>query len=57
MRLENETKFEKHGEIVIMDIRGDITSLSEVPLKNAYHNDIERIFPLEETYVIFGIVY
>ena len=60
MRLENEIKVEKHGEIVIMDIRGDITSLSEVPLKNSYHNDAGRearklIFKIEkEAYINSG---
>ena len=39
MRLENEIRVDRHGEFAIMDIRGDITSYSEVPLKTAYQKD------------------
>ncbi len=31
-----EIKLEKHGEVTIFDIRGDLTSFSETPLNEAY---------------------
>lgn len=36
MLSENEITFEKHGEITILDIRGDITAFSEPFLNDAY---------------------
>ena len=60
MNLENEIKVEKHGEIIIMDIRGDITSYSEAPLKKSYHEDVDPdarkiIFKIEkEAYINSG---
>jgi anti-anti-sigma factor len=40
MRLENEIKVEKRREVIVLDIRGDITSYSEVPLKTSFQKNI-----------------
>ena len=39
MQLDNEITIEKRGKVVILDIRGDITSYSEVPLKTSFQKE------------------
>jgi anti-anti-sigma factor len=53
MRLENEIRVKRHGEVTVVDIRGDITSYSETPLRDAYRQDVARdtrniIFAIEK---------
>jgi len=42
MRLENEIRVERYGDVIILDIRGDITSYSETALKASYHKHVEQ---------------
>ena len=41
MQEKNEIELEQKGEVVIMDILGDITSFSEVPLKEYYQKVVD----------------
>jgi anti-anti-sigma factor len=34
----NEIKIESHGDIILLDIRGDVTAFSEPALNNAYNS-------------------
>jgi anti-anti-sigma factor len=34
----NEVEIEKHGDIILMDIRGDVTAFSEPSLNGAYNS-------------------
>jgi anti-anti-sigma factor len=36
MQENNEIKLEQKGEVTILNIRGDVTSFSEIPLKESY---------------------
>lgn len=36
MQENNEIKLEQKGEVAILNIRGDVTSFSEIPLKESY---------------------
>ena len=42
MQEKNEIKLEQQGEITIMNIRGDVTSFSESPLKDAYQKVLDQ---------------
>ena len=42
MRLENEISVQRRGDVTILDIQGDVTSLSELPLKDAYRNAVDK---------------
>ena len=39
---KNEIKLEQQGEVTIMNIRGDVTSFSEIPLKDAYQKLVDQ---------------
>ena len=41
MQEKNEVKMEQKGEVVIMHILGDITSFSEIPLKEFYQKAVD----------------
>jgi len=38
MQQSNEIKLEKHGDVTLFDIRGDVTASSEAFLNDAYNN-------------------
>ena len=38
MQQPNEVKLEKHGDVTLLDIRGDVTAFSEPFLNDAYKN-------------------
>ena len=42
MQEKNEIKLEQQGETIIMHIRGDVTSFSEIPLKDAYQKVLDQ---------------
>ncbi len=42
MQHNNEIKLEKQGEVIIFDIRGDLTSFSETSLNEAYKKAIDQ---------------
>ena len=42
MKEKNEVKLEQKGEVTIMNIRGDVTSFSEMPLKESYRKLVEQ---------------
>ena len=49
----NEVKIESHGEIIVLDIRGDVTAFSEPALNSAYNTTKESrpkkiLFKFEE---------
>ena len=53
MQSNNEIKLEQHGEVIILDVRGDITSLSEIFFKEAYQKALDQkaqkiIFKIEK---------
>lgn len=42
MKENNEITLEQRGEVTIMNIRGDVTSFSEMPLKDAYRKVVDK---------------
>ena len=38
MQQPNQIKLEKHGDVILLDIRGDVTAFSEPFLNDAYKN-------------------
>jgi len=42
MQEKNEIKLEQKGEATIMNIQGDVTSFSEIPLKESYRKVVEQ---------------
>ena len=42
MQEKNHIKLEQRGEVVIMNIRGDVTSYSEIPLNDAYQKLVDQ---------------
>ena len=42
MQEKNEIKLEQQGETIVMNIRGDVTSFSEIPLKDAYQKVLDQ---------------
>ena len=42
MQENNEIKLEQMGDVTVMNIRGDVTSFSEMPLKESYRKLVEQ---------------
>ena len=42
MQENNEIKLEQMGDVTVMNIRGDVTSFSEMPLKESYRKVLDR---------------
>ena len=42
MQENNEIRLERQGEVIIMNIRGDVTSYSEIPLKDSYQKVVDQ---------------
>jgi anti-anti-sigma factor len=42
MQENNEIKLEQQGEVTIMNIQGDVTSFSEIPLKESYRKVVDK---------------
>jgi anti-anti-sigma factor len=42
MKENSEIKLEQMGEVTILNIRGDVTSFSEIPLKESYQKVVDQ---------------
>ena len=42
MQENNAIRLEQQGEVIILNIRGDVTSYSEIPLKGSYQKVVDQ---------------